>query len=93
MRAELADNNLNRSNIKKVIYHIGRLTEEEQLKLDFLDGASRTVDERIQLGFIPMKLPVIDEVPYRIFSTTREYRMWANENTPTWLGYHCKDDR
>jgi len=45
------------------------------------------------LGFIPMKLPVIDEAPYRIFCTTKEYRKWANENTPTWLGYHSKDDR
>jgi len=45
------------------------------------------------LGFIPMKLPVIDEAPYRIFSTTKEYRKWANENTPAWLGYHSKDDR
>jgi hypothetical protein len=93
LRADLADNNLNRSNIKKVIYHIGRLTEEEQLKLDFLDGLSRTVYERIELGFIPIKLPVIDEERYRIFSTLKEYRKWADENTPSWLGYHCKDDR
>jgi len=40
-----------------------------------------------------MKLPVIDEVPYRIFGSTKEYRKWANENTPTWLGYHSKDDQ
>lgn len=79
--------------MRKVTYHIGRISEEEQLRFDFLDGLSRTVDERIQLGFIPMKLPVIDEAPYRIFSTTKEYRKWANENTPAWLGYHSKDDR
>jgi len=79
--------------VRKVTYHIGRISEEEQLRFDFLDGLSRTVDERIQLGFIPMKLPVIDEAPYRIFSTTKEYRKWANENTPAWLGYHSKDDR
>jgi hypothetical protein len=67
------------------------MSEEEQFRFDFLDGLSRTVYERIQLGFIPMKLPVIDEVPYRIFSTTKDYRMWANGNTPSWLGYHSED--
>ena len=79
--------------MRNLTYHIGRLGEEEQLRFDFLDGLSRTVYERIQLGFITMKLPVIDEVPYRIFSTTKDYRQWANENTPAWLGYHSKDDR
>jgi hypothetical protein len=74
-------------------YRIGRLSEEEQLKFDSSDGLSRTVYERIELEFIPMKLPVIDEEPYRIFSTTKEYRKWANENTPVGLGYHCEDDR
>jgi hypothetical protein len=79
--------------MRKAVYRIGRLSEEEQLKFDSLDGICRTVHERIQLGFIPMKLPVIDDAPYRIFSTTKEYRKWANENTPAWLGYHSKDER
>jgi hypothetical protein len=79
--------------VTKVTYEIGRLSEEEQLRFDFKDGLSRTVDERIVLGFILMELPVIDEAPYRIFSTTKDYRMWANKNTPRWLGYHSEDDR
>jgi hypothetical protein len=79
--------------MRKAIYRIGRLSEEEQLAFDFSDGLSRTVYERILLGFVPMKLPVIDEAPYRIFITTKEYRKWANENTPKWLGYHSEDDR
>ena len=78
--------------MRKTFYRIGRLTEEEQLAFDFSDGLSRTLYERILLGFIPMKLPVIDEARYRIFNTTKEYRQWANENTPIWLGYHSKDD-
>ena len=78
--------------MKKAVHRIGRLSEEEQLTFDFSDGLSRTVYERTQLGFIAMKFPVIDEAPYRIFSTTKEYREWANENTPTWLGYHSEDD-
>jgi hypothetical protein len=79
--------------MRKTIYRTGRLSEGEQLEFDFWDGISRSVYERIQLGFIVMKLPAIDEAPYRIFSTTKEYRKWANENTPVGLGYHCNDDR
>ena len=78
--------------MSKAVYRIGKISEEEQLEFDFSDGLSRTVYERILLGFIPMKLRVIDEAPYRIFSSTKHYRKWANENTPTWLGYHSKDD-
>lgn len=79
--------------MRKTIYRIGRLSEEEQLRFDFTNGLSRTVYERIQLGFVPMKLPIIDEAPYRIFGSTKEYRKWANENAPAWLGYHSEDDR
>jgi hypothetical protein len=39
------------------------------------------VYERIQLGFIPMKLPIIDDVPLPHFNH-QSYRKWANENTP-----------
>lgn len=77
--------------MKKLIYRIGRLSEEEQLKIDLRDGLSRTVEERIELGFIPMKMPVIDEAPYRIFDTMDEYRNWANKNLPKWLGYNIDD--
>jgi hypothetical protein len=78
--------------MKRLLYHIGRLDGEEALRLDFADGLSRPVDERIELGFIPIKLPIIDEECYRIFSTTKEYRQWANRNLPSWLGYHSADD-
>lgn len=76
-----------------LIYHIGRLNEQEQLKLDFQDGLSRSVEERIRLGFILMKLPVIDDAPYRIFDTMKGYRKWADENLPKWLGYYSEDVR
>jgi hypothetical protein len=78
--------------MKGVLYHIGRLTEDEALGLDFADGLSRPLHERIEFGFCLMKLPVIDEEPYRIFSSTKEYRQWANRNLPSWLGYYSADD-
>ncbi|MEW6685831.1 MAG: hypothetical protein AB1393_06455 [Candidatus Edwardsbacteria bacterium] len=78
--------------MKQLIYHLGRLNEEEQLRLDFQDGLLRSNKERIELGFISMKLPVIDDVPYRTFETMDEYRKWANKNLPKWLGYYTVDD-
>jgi hypothetical protein len=78
--------------MKRLLYHIGRLSEEEALRLDFLDSLSRTMSERIELGFIPMKLPIIDEERYRIFNSTKEYRFWAKINLPKWLGYYSSDD-
>mgnify|MGYP007084772082 CR=1 FL=1 len=76
----------------RLFYYIGRISEEEALRLDFEDGLSRAVSERIELGFIPMKLPVMNEERYRIFNSTKEYRIWANQNLPRWLGYYFKDD-
>ena len=79
--------------MSKVIYKIGRLSEEEEIELNFMDGLSRSVEERIKLGFIPMKLSVIDDEPYRIFNTMQDYRDWADKNLPEWLGYKkIKDD-
>jgi hypothetical protein len=78
--------------MERLFYHIGRLDGEEALRLDFSDGLSRPVYERIGLGFIPMKLPIIDEEGYRLFNSTKEYRKWANESLPIWLGYHSTDD-
>jgi len=71
-----------------LIYKIGRIPEEEDLKLDFMDGLLRTVEERISLGFVPLKIPVIDEMPYRIFETMEEYRKWSEEELPRFLGYY-----
>ena len=76
----------------KINYRIGKLNEEEQFKFDFADGLSRSVNERIELGFIIMKLPVIDDEDYRVFDTMEEYHRWANNNIPDWLGY-CTYDR
>ena len=76
----------------RLMYKIGRTTEEEHLRLDFWDGLSRTVGERINLGFVPFKLPLIDDVPYRIFETMEEYRKWAERTLPRYLGYYQRND-
>ena len=74
--------------MQELIYKIGKATDEEQLRLDFMDGLSRTVEDRISLGFVPFKIPVIDEMPYRIFETMAGYRKWAEKELPRFLGYY-----
>ncbi|MFQ5788807.1 MAG: hypothetical protein ACE5H1_12625 [Thermodesulfobacteriota bacterium] len=76
----------------KLVYKIGKTREKEHLMLDFSDGLSRTVDDRISLGFIPLKLPVVDDVAYRIFETIEEYRQWSEQNLPAYLGYYRPND-
>ncbi len=73
--------------MKKIFYSIGKLNEKEQLELDFADSFSRSIEERINLGFIPMKLPVINDVKWRAFDTMKDYRRWAND-LPEYLGYY-----
>ncbi len=58
--------------MKKLIYHIGRLKEDEQENLDFMDGLQRNTEERIELGFVFIKLPVINDAPYRVFNKIKD---------------------
>lgn len=47
----------------------------------------RSVADRIKYGFFRNYKPVLDDAPYRFFSSTAEYRKWADENLPGYLGY------
>ena len=73
---------------QRLMYRIGKTTEKEHLRLDFLDGLSRTVEDRIGLGFVPFKIQAIDKMPYRIFETMEEYRKWSEKELPRFLGYY-----
>ena len=72
----------------KLIYVIGRPSEEAQMMLDFQDGLSRSVDERIGLGIIPLRLPVMEDAPYRVFESLHDYRAWAERTIPRYFGYY-----
>jgi hypothetical protein len=74
--------------VQRLLYKIGNISEEEHLKLDFMDGLSRSVEDRISLGFVPFKTPVMDKMPYRIFETMEEYRSWSEKELPRFLGYY-----
>lgn len=47
----------------------------------------RSLDERIKYGFFRQYKPVLDDAPYRVFETMKEYREWADKNLPRYLGY------
>jgi hypothetical protein len=74
--------------MQRLVYKIGNISEEERLKLDFMDGLTRAVEDRINLGYVPFKIPVIDETPYRIFETMEDYRKWSERELPRFLGYY-----
>jgi hypothetical protein len=54
---------------------------------DFEAAARRPLPERLRYAFIHTYKPVLDDAPYRAFSTLEEYREWCRRNLPSWLGY------
>lgn len=60
---------------------------------DFECSFSRTVEQRLEHGFIHTFRPGFDDgPPMRSWATTREYRKWCEENLEPWLGY-CPPER
>lgn len=66
----------------------------EDFKEQCRRGLERSVEQRIKYGFFRQYKPVLDDEPVRIFETMKEYREWADENLPRYLGYKIvkKDD-
>lgn len=54
---------------------------------EFAAAAKRPLPVRLRYAFIRTYKPVLDDVKYRSFDTTAEYRRWCEENLPGWLGY------
>ena len=57
------------------------------LKAEFDAAWRRGLKARAEYSFIRTHKPVIDDSPFRAWSTTAEYRRWCDENVPNWLGY------
>ena len=47
----------------------------------------RPLDQRIKYGFCRMYKPVLDDAPWRTFSTMAEYRTWCATHLPAYLGF------
>jgi hypothetical protein len=54
---------------------------------DFEAAARRPLAERLRYAFIYTYKPVLDDVRYRSFDSTADYRRWCEDNLPSWLGY------
>lgn len=54
---------------------------------EFAAAARRPLRDRLRYAFVRTYKPVLDDVRYRSFSSTTEYRAWCAENLPDWLGY------
>ena len=54
---------------------------------EFEAAARRPLKQRFKYAFIRTYKPVLDDVPFRAFATTLEYRTWCERNLPSWLGY------
>jgi len=51
------------------------------------EAARRPLEQRMRYAFIRTYKPVLDDVRYRSFDLTEDYRRWREENLPDWLGY------
>lgn len=54
---------------------------------EFEAAAARPLPLRMRYAFIRTYKPVLDDAPFRAFSTLAEYREWCEKNLPSWLGY------
>ena len=48
----------------------------------------RSLDSRIKYGFFRNYKPIEDDEPVRVFEKMSDYRKWADENLPRYLGYN-----
>jgi hypothetical protein len=56
-------------------------------RADFEAASRRPLALRMKYAFIRTYKPVLDDVPFRAFASTLEYRAWCEKNLPQWLGY------
>ena len=48
----------------------------------------RDLRSRLLFGFVRTYKPVLDDAPYRIFTSTAAYRAWCESHLPKYLGYY-----
>jgi hypothetical protein len=67
-----------------------KLTDQQTLE-QFAEQCRRQMDRplalRLRYGFCRTYKPVLDDAPWRAFSTMAEYRAWCEEHLPAYLGF------
>ena len=54
---------------------------------EFEAAARRPLKTRFRYAFVHTYKPILDDVSYRSFDSTAEYREWCERELPSWLGY------
>lgn len=70
-----------------IAYVIGRVDERTWREVEFACAIRRSPRARIRRGWIKTYQPVLDDAPYRIFPSMRQYSRWCQARLPSWLGY------
>jgi hypothetical protein len=60
---------------------------EEMFREQCRRQMDRPLAQRIKYGFYRVYKPVLDDVPWRVFNSTAEYRAWCDANLPEYLGF------
>ena len=63
------------------------IAQERQWREEFEAASRRPLEQRMRYAFIKTYKPVLDDAPWRVFGTMREYREWCARELPDWLGY------
>ena len=72
---------------KKLFYYFGKKNKKYIVKKEFEIALKQNILERVDRGFIKTYKPIMDDIPYRIFKSMRDYKNWCNKKLPRWLGY------
>lgn len=54
---------------------------------DFEAARRRPLAVHFNNSFIRTYRPVLDDAPYRSFTSMEAYRLWCEKSLPKWLGY------
>jgi len=76
----MSKNNIKQNEIKK-----WRKQCKRQLK--------RSLKDKLNYGFVYIYKKILDDAPFRIFNSIKEYKKWCNENLPTYLGYKLSEKK
>lgn len=59
----------------------------EDFKAQYRRQLERSLEQRLKYGFFRQYKLILDDEPYRVFDTMKEYREWADANLPRYLGF------
>lgn len=51
----------------------------------------RSLQERLDYGFVYSYKPVLDDAETRVFDSIIQYREWCHSNLPVYLGYRINE--